>query len=94
MRTAVLAGLVALTLTVAGAGQAANDTVKFGTPQYVDLQLAGGEPEMLSDPQHGTLVYTSHEGTTHLYRDGLLSSPWGDFAYLSNYCNQVNTWYS
>ena len=66
----------------------------FGTPQFVDRDLAGGEPLVLADTLHGTLVYTSHEGTTHLYRDGLTMSPWGDFAFVSNYCNQVNVWTS
>ena len=49
---------------------------------------------MLSGPLHGTLVYTSHEGTTHLYRNGLITSPWGDFSFVTNYCNQVNVWTS
>jgi len=96
VRQLLVGSLAALTLVLAGAGQAGNTggAVAFGPPRYVDLQLSGGEPMVMSDPIHGTLVYTSHEGTTHLYRDGLLSSPWGDFAYVSNYCNQVNNWYS
>src|SRR5207237_103754 len=55
---------------------------------------AGGEPEVFADTLHGRLIYTSHEGTTHLYRDGLVMSPWGDFSFVSNYCNQVNIWTS
>jgi len=46
----------------------------------------------MANPLHGTLVYSSHEGTTHLYRDGLVSSPFGDFQFVANYCNQVNIW--
>jgi hypothetical protein len=68
--------------------------VHFGTPVYVDQQLAGGEPEVFADTLHGRLIYTSHEGTTHLYRDGIVKSPWGDFSFVSNYCNQVNVWTS
>lgn len=49
---------------------------------------------MFADTLHGTLVYTAHEGTTHLYRDGIVMSPWGDFSFVSNYCNQVNVWTS
>jgi simple sugar transport system substrate-binding protein len=48
----------------------------------------------MADPAHGTLVYTAHEGTTHLYRDGLVTSPWGTFDFVSNYCKQVNAWTS
>jgi hypothetical protein len=66
----------------------------FGPPVYVDQQLAGGEPEVFADTLHGRLIYTAHEGTTHLYRDGIVSSPWGDFSFVSNYCNQVNVWTS
>jgi hypothetical protein len=77
-----------------GPGNAATQGPTFGAPIYVDQQLAGGEPEVIADTAHGTLVYTAHEGTTHLYRDGLTSSPWGDFNFVSNYCNQVNIWTS
>src|SRR3954467_5083574 len=42
-------------------------TPRFAAPVYVDQQLAGGEPEVFADVLHGRLIYTSHEGTTHLY---------------------------
>jgi hypothetical protein len=67
--------------------------VGFGAPSYVDKQLAGGEPLMWQDPFHHTLLYTSHEGTTHLYRPGL-QSPSGGFQFISNYRNQVILWVS
>ena len=69
----VAAGVVVL----GGASASASKTrpVGFAAPLYVDQQLAGGEPEMFADTLHGRLIYTSHEGTTHLYRDGLVSSP-------------------
>jgi hypothetical protein len=91
---AVAAALVMLSVS-AGAGQAGKTpALHFGPPVYVDQALAGGEPEVIADPMHGTLIYTAHEGTTHLYRDGIVSSPWGDFSFVSNYCNQVNIWTS
>ena len=40
-------------------------------PVYVDQQLAGGEPLCSTDTVH-TLLYTAHEGTTHIYRPGLV----------------------
>jgi hypothetical protein len=90
---------VALVILVVGAGAGASPARSarppvFGPPVYVDQELAGGEPSVMADTLHGTLVYTSHEGTTHLYRGGLLGSPWGDFDFLANYCNQVNVWTS
>src|SRR5438270_705573 len=65
LRAAVAAfGLAALLVAAApGSGTVAAAGVRFATPIYIDQQLAGGEPEVLSDPLHGTLVYTSHEGT-------------------------------
>jgi hypothetical protein len=86
--SALLAGLLTGTSSAGPSGPG------FGPPIYVDQQLAGGEPEVFADTLHGTLVYTSHEGTTHLYRDGIVSSPWGDFSFVTNYCNQVNIWTS
>jgi hypothetical protein len=84
-----------LTLTGAqGAAAVKSSAPVFGTPVYVDHDLAGGEPSVMADTLHGTLVYTSHEGTTHLYRNGLLLSPWGNFNFVVNYCNQVNIWTS
>jgi hypothetical protein len=93
-RTALLAA--ALAALAVGASGAAGGTAKpaFTQPQYVDTVLAGGEPLIMANPLHGTLVYSSHEGTTHLYRDGLVNSPFGDFQFVANYCNQVNIWTS
>jgi hypothetical protein len=86
--------LAALISVFHGARAATAPALGFTPPIYVDQQLAGGEPEVFADTLHGTLVYTSHEGTTHLYRDGVVMSPWGDFNFVSNYCNQVNVWTS
>jgi hypothetical protein len=88
--------VMAAVVAVLAAGSASSGTAKpgFASPQYVDTALAGGEPLIMANPLHGTLVYSSHEGTTHLYRDGLVSSPFGDFQFVANYCNQVNIWTS
>src|SRR6059058_3630537 len=87
-------GLVVLLGALRGAHAATTPAPSFAPPLYVDQQLAGGEPEVFADTLHGRLIYTSHEGTTHLYRDGIVMSPWGDFNFVSNYCNQVNVWTS
>jgi hypothetical protein len=91
---AALLGVTALAGATAQASAAGSSGPTFAPPVYVDQQLAGGEPEVFADTLHGTLIYSSHEGTTHLYRDGIVSSPWGDFSFVSNYCNQVNVWTS
>jgi hypothetical protein len=91
---AVLLGVAALSGVLAARGSAGPSGPVFSAPVYVDQQLAGGEPEVFADALHGRLIYTAHEGTTHLYRDGIVSSPWGDFSFVSNYCNQVNIWTS
>src|SRR5438067_9845020 len=90
----LLGALLALTAALPGASAAGPSAPTFAAPIYVDQQLAGGEPEVFADTLHGTLIYTGHEGTTHLYRDGIVNSPWGDFSFVSNYCNQVNVWTS
>src|SRR5436309_4126938 len=90
----LLGALLALTAALPGASAAGPSARTFAGPIYVDQQLAGGEHEVFADTLHGTLIYSSHEGTTHLYRDGIVSSPWGDFSFVSNYCNQVNIWTS
>src|SRR5256714_14276225 len=90
----LLGALLALTAALRGGSAAGPSAPTFAAPIYVDQQLAGGEPEVFADTLHGTLIYSSHEGTAHLYRDGIVSSPWGDFSFVSNYCNQVNVWTS
>ena len=50
----------------------------------------GGEPLVITDTKHHTLIYTAHEGTTHLYRNGIVNPT--DF--VANYRNQVNIWVS
>jgi hypothetical protein len=66
--------------------------LRFGTPVWVDRELAGGEPLVFADKAHHTLIYTSHEGTTHLYQPGLVSGATLEFG--TNYRNQVNLWTS
>jgi hypothetical protein len=91
---AALFGMLALSGVLAGSGNARPAAPHFAPAVYVDQTLAGGEPTIFADTLHGRLIYTAHEGTTHLYRDGYVSSPWGDFSFVSNYCNQVNIWTS
>jgi hypothetical protein len=84
-RGSVLACALAVLALPSAAG-----AVGFSPPQFIDRELAGGEPLVLADSAHHTLVYTSHEGTTHLYRPGIFSPlPFG-----VNYRNQVNIWTS
>jgi hypothetical protein len=87
--------LLAVTALVVAAGSSLAATalaapVRFSKPIFVDRQLAGGEPLVFADRKHHTLIYTAHEGTTHLYRNGLVNPL--DFAL--NYRNQVNIWVS
>jgi hypothetical protein len=86
LRRGSLLACAALALAVPSAAHA----VGFSQPLFVDRELAGGEPLTISDPVHHTIVYTSHEGTTHLYRPGIFAPlPFG-----VNYRNQVNIWTS
>ncbi len=81
-------------LSAPGAGAIARaPRLGFAKPVAVDGQLAGGEPFVLqTSPGH--LIYSSHEGTTHLLRDGIATGPTSTAGFASNYRNQVNMWTS
>src|SRR5689334_24772899 len=91
-RVRVAALVAAASVVLAGAPAAQSAPLGFAPPQFVDQQLAGGEPVMFTDPVHHTIIYTSHEGTTHIYRPGMASST--TFTFLTGYRNQVNIWLS
>ena len=88
-RMSLVVAACAALVVMAAPGVARAAGYHFAT-SYVDSQLAGGEPTVMADPAHGTIIYTSHEGTTHLYRNGLVAPL--DFG--TNYRNQVNIWWS
>src|SRR3954451_3184738 len=93
MRRGTLAGfLCAGVLLTAAPAMAAGPALGFAKAQFLDTELAGGEPIVFADVAHGTLIYSAHEGTTHLYRPGLASS--APASWLANYRNQVNIWIS
>src|SRR5436190_10750426 len=85
-----LAALCAALIVLMGLPAVAAAKPGYGRKQFVDRQLAGGEPLVMYDPVHKSYIYTAHEGTTHLYKPGL-NSP---FEFVANYRNQVNIWYS
>src|SRR4051794_11152662 len=87
-----LTGALLVSLAIASGAQAAS--FAFGTPSYVDSSgsLAGGVPVLATDPIHHTIIYSSHEGTTHIYRVGLPAE--ATFLWLGSYRNQVNNWTS
>src|SRR4051795_1025099 len=87
-RSILFASLLA---ALATAAMAQADPIGFAPKSFVSTTLAGGEPLVFADTKHGTLIYTSHEGTTHLYRNGMATIP---VNWLANYRDQVNTWYS
>src|SRR3954471_16894485 len=74
------------------AAQAVGPALGFAPAQFLDQELAGGEPIVFADTFHGTLIYSAHEGTTHLYRPGFASTT--PVSWLANYRNQVNIWTS
>src|SRR5258708_13202958 len=98
MNTKIVAGVFASACAAVAAiapavALADAPAVGFGKPVYVDTELAGGEPLVFADYKHGTIIYSSHEGTTHLYRPGF-TAPLGDLNFAGNYRNQVNIWTS
>ena len=87
-RSIAVAILAAATL----APSAAADPLAFEPPQYIDQTFPGGEPVLQVDTVHHTLVYSSHEGTTHIYRQGLPSAQ--TLSFFSEYRNQTKMWTS
>ena len=88
-----LAALIGIAVLASGiAPLAAAAPLKFSPIVYVDKNLAGGEPFVIQSTKYGTLLYSSHEGTTHLYKNGFAGYAAEPFA--SNYRNQVNQWVS
>jgi hypothetical protein len=83
-----VASLVTAVCTV----PAAAAPLTFHPPQYIDNSFAGGEPVLQVDTVHHTLVYSSHEGTTHIYRPGLPSAQ--TLSFFSEYRNQTKMWVS
>jgi hypothetical protein len=87
--------LVAVALALLASAPAASAApFGFGKPLFVNDSgaLAGGEPVLATDPVHHTIVYSSHEGTTHIYRNNLPAET--TFLFLGSYRNQVNNWTS
>src|SRR5260221_2394767 len=98
MNTKIVAGVFASACAAVAAiapavALADAPAVGFGKPVYVDTELAGGEPLVFADYKHGTIIYSSHEGATHLYRPGV-TAPLGDLHFFGNYRNQVHIWTS
>jgi hypothetical protein len=92
------AGLIVLSLATASATHAAGNPVSFTDPIVVDPVRHGGEPGVIAS-KYGTLVYSSHEGTTHLDRTGLAGQSTQQFlcpdpSTASCYQNHVWIWTS
>lgn len=90
VRITAVAALVTAFTGVSRTAQA-GAAVGFALPTYVDRNYAGGEPVLINSTK-GTLVYSTHQGTTHLYRDGILASFFPD--YLAQDRDQVYVWMS
>jgi hypothetical protein len=68
----IVLGLAAAGLIVAGgAASAAAAGVSFSRPSFVDMARAGGEPSVIHSDRFGNLVYSAHEGDTHIDRIGI-----------------------
>src|SRR5688500_5052285 len=83
----IAAALVAVLAPSAGAAP-----LNYEPPRYIDPSYPGGEPVLFTDTIHHTLVISTHEGTTHIYRAGLPASH--TFQFATEYRNQVKMWVS
>ena len=92
VRKAALLLVISLLAALPAAAQAA--TFGFSPPVFVDKTLGGGEPFVAYAVKSGRLVFTSHEGTTHLFTSGAVGAPAESGGFISGYHNQVNIWTS
>lgn len=91
--------LVVALLPLAGVARSSTRTcptpkppkLDFGKPIYIDEGRAGGEP-VSQVAQDGSIIVSSHAGTTHLYKDPQAAPGAGDF--LRSYYNQTLNWRS
>lgn len=90
VRIALALTVLAVAATTAAPASAAPLT--FHPPQYIDESYAGGEPVLITDTVHHRILYSSHEGTTHIYRPGLPALT--TFTWATEYRNQVKIWTS
>src|SRR5947209_7495097 len=91
-RRGVILALIVLSGLVPSVARASS--FGFAKPVYVDRMLHGGEPSVAYALKSGLLVYTAHEGTTHLFSSAAPFAPAESGAWLGTYHNQVNIWTS
>jgi hypothetical protein len=88
----VIAGCAAAAALLLPVAPASAEPVTFHPAQYLDQTFPGGEPVVQVDTVHHTIVYSAHEGTTHIYRPGLPALETLNF--FSAYRNQTKMWVS
>jgi hypothetical protein len=84
----------AVSFGTAPAGHATS-AVGFAQPVFVDMARAGGEPGIIHSSKFGDLVYSAHEGTTHIDRVGVASKSTADFLCpdpTSGSCYENHVW--
>ena len=68
----IVAGATSMLPLASGPAPAgAAGAIAYAPPVFVDPVRAGGEPGVMHSGRFGNLIYSSHEGTTHIDREGL-----------------------
>ena len=65
--------------------------MQFAKPSYVDKERAGGEPTVETHPD-GTLIYSAHAGSTHVYAPDAADPD--SSAFGEHYTGQTYYWWS
>lgn len=91
--TGVVGGVAApaVPVTAAARGCPAPEPMRFAQQTYVDRHRAGGEPTVEMHPD-GTLLYSAHAGTTHVY--GPEAADEDSAAFAEHYTGQAYFWWS
>jgi len=101
-RTIILASMAAVgvpAMALAPLAARADGQSPTFTAEYVSTSIGGGEPFVIYSKATGNLIYSGHEGTTHIDKN-FVTTPGSSCdiqtasGFICSYDNHVNDWYS
>ena len=88
---AMTAALTAIPVGAAESCRPLSRAPRFAPQTYIEMERAGGEPTVETHPD-GTLIYTAHAGTTHVYLPAAADED--STAFFQHYTGQTYIWVS
>ncbi|HEX2030351.1 MAG TPA: hypothetical protein VHL78_02970 [Actinomycetota bacterium] len=88
---ALAAALTTIPVGAASSCRPLGRAPRFAPQRYIDTERAGGEPTVETHPD-GTLIYTAHAGTTHVFLPAAADED--SAAFFQHYTGQTYIWNS